>query len=237
MTFSVDDIHTNPPRVHEADGELVSWSLELAALRYIDHMAQRSSSTLEIGIGASTMVFAIHQCRHVAITPSKLEIDRAADYARQNNVGLDSIRFLVGRSQDILPTLRDQDIDFAVIDGDHAFPIPILDWMYVAERLAAGGVVFIDDAQIWTGDILRRFLREEPGWEMDWEDGRAFAFRKLSATSALRSWSEQPFVARRSLVWGAAGWTSARPDHVGSTGSPVGELPNWLQRYGLKSRS
>ena len=44
----------------------------------------------------------------------------------------------------------------------------------------------IDDVHLWTGKVLRDFLRSEPEWQLEEEwDGRTAAFRKLLRTEVM----------------------------------------------------
>jgi hypothetical protein len=65
---------------------------------------------------------------------------------------------LVARSNAILPTLDLQggQLDFALIDGAHAFPQPIIDYFY-NERLKAGGLLAVDDLTISSVSMLHGF--------------------------------------------------------------------------------
>ena len=51
-----------------------------------------------------------------------------------------------------------------LIDGSHSFPSPFIDWYYTAFRLRVGGFLVVDDTQLWTGHVLKRFLEAEPDW-------------------------------------------------------------------------
>ncbi|MGH3823421.1 MAG: class I SAM-dependent methyltransferase [Pseudonocardiaceae bacterium] len=208
---SVEDVVLSPPEVHDDAGSVVSWKLEPEALRFIDRTVLPGSRTLEVGVGGSTVVLAAKGCHHIAITPFQVEVDRVVDWAGARGLSMDTVRFAIGRSQDVLPGLDVDDLDFALVDGDHAFPVPIVDWMYAAERLAVDGVLLFDDVQIWTGRLLRDFLAAEPGWRLEWEQSRAFAFRKLAGPVVGR-WQDQPYVARRSFRWGGDRWVPAVPE-------------------------
>lgn len=91
------------------------------------------------------------------------------------------------------------ELDLVLVDGSHSFPLPFIDWFYAQGALRDGGVLVIDDVQIWTGRVLRDFLRAEPGWTpvAEWA-GRVAAFTKGADAVAARMWRRQPYVARRS---------------------------------------
>ena len=120
-------------------------------------------------------------------------------YRAAHAVDLGGVRFAIGRSEDVLPTLSLRDLDVALIDGGHGFPTPFVDWCYMAQPLRVGGLLVIDDIHLWTGRVLRDFLREEPGWTMRAEfPMRAVVFEKTAPMPALPEWFAQPFVRRRS---------------------------------------
>jgi hypothetical protein len=69
----------------------------------------------------------------------------------------------------------------------------------MAEPLRVGGLLVIDDIHLWTGRVLRDFLREEPGWTIRAEfPMRAVVFEKTAPMPARPGRSAQPFVRRRS---------------------------------------
>lgn len=207
--IGVEELVAAPPALHDDAGEVVSWKLEPGALRFLDRSVGPGARTLEIGIGASTALLAARGCAHVAVTPFPDEVARLRAWAAAHAVSLDTVRFVLGRSQEVLPGLDVEPLDLALVDGDHAFPLPLVDWMYAAERLAPGGLLLLDDVQIWTGRLLREFLDAEPGWSLEWEESRAFAFRRTGSGPVVGEWQGQPYVARRSSVWGGAGWVPA----------------------------
>lgn len=64
----------------------------------------------------------------------------------------------------------------------------------------------IDDTQLWTGRMLDRFLRDEPGWErVQNVPMRASVFRCTAEPGDLKEWVHQPYVVRRSWSFGARG--------------------------------
>ena len=150
--------------------------------------------TIETGAGVSTIVFGMKKTRHTCVVPDRRVIQRIHDYCASVGVSLETVMFLVGRSEDILPRLDTSTYDFALIDGRHGFPAPFIDWFYIADRLRSGGVVLIDDTWIWTCDVLVRFLRATPGWRSCRTLHNAAAFVKESDDAQHAEWVDQPFV-------------------------------------------
>jgi predicted O-methyltransferase YrrM len=174
-------------------------------LETLDAAVRPGARTVETGTGFSTVVFALRGARHVTVTPSVNEVDRVHAYCASRGIDLGTVRFEIGRSEHVLPTLGLAELDVVLIDGGHGFPTPFVDWFYTAEALRVGGLMLIDDVHLWTGRVLRDFLAVEPGWALRTELSRAVVFEKTRAMPALPEWFDQPFVRRRSPYGGRAG--------------------------------
>ncbi len=200
--MTLDDLLDSPPLVHQR-GQRV-WALDEDTLRYLDGLLGGTERTIETGLGLSTVLFATRAAHHVCVTPSKDQVDRLRSYCDSQGVDLSAVTFLVNRSQDALPTLARRlpsgvapRFDVALIDGGHGFPVPFLDWYYLAERLQTGGILVVDDTQIWTGAVLRDFLLEEPGWREEQRFACSSVFRLLKPFDPT-DWTRQPWTLRRS---------------------------------------
>src|SRR5262249_50238627 len=102
---------------------------------------------------------------------------------------------VVSRSQDYLPTAELPRLDLVLVDGDHAFPAPFVDWYYASARLKVGGLMIVDDIQIATGGILAAFLAVQPKWETVLVRPERFAvYRKQTELPRLDYWMSQPFL-------------------------------------------
>ena len=78
------------------------------------------------------------------------------------------------------------DLDLIIVDGNHAFPAPMIDWFYMTRHLRTGGVLVVDDVELWTGPVLADFLDGEAGiWEQVDRTHR-FAVYRLDADSTRR---------------------------------------------------
>lgn len=185
------------PLIHEAG--TITWKLDERILRYLDREVGPESSTLETGAGLSTMVFALKGSRHICVVPDRDEVARITAYCGRHGVATDAVEFRIARSEELLPALELPALDLVLIDGCHGFPSPFIDWYYTAPALKVDGVLLVDDTHLWTGRVLARFLRAEPGWERLEPGGpRTEIFRKTAETRPSTEWSEQPFTRRRS---------------------------------------
>ena len=149
-------------------------------------------TTLETGSGASTVVFAAAGASHVAISPFEEERDRIASYCKQEGIALDRFRFISESSHTALvSTWNPEPLDIVLIDGAHSFPFPILDWYYTAPHLRVGGHLLVDDAYQPTVNMLVRFLRRSPSWELKAVLGhRTPCFKKLNDAHLSFDWDD-----------------------------------------------
>jgi hypothetical protein len=195
------------PKFHAQFGEnsaivvkAVNHSLSQGVLDWFFHNVKPGSKTLETGSGYSSVVFSIVHANHIAISPFAEEHDAIKQWCAASGIATDETRFIAKPSQEVLPNLKDQDFDLVLIDGDHAFPAPFIDWYYTADRLKEGGRMIVDDTHLVTGTILREFLRMERGrWELEVEIDKTSIFRRVTSGSAVQvEWfGLQPFCAKR----------------------------------------
>lgn len=192
----------HPPTLHtDRAGNLISWGASSRLLRYLDNSLQEGQVTLETGAGLSTIVFALKRCHHTAIVPDKAQVKRIKSWCDNNGIATDRLNFIVNTSQNALPNLDiPSQLDLCLIDGAHGFPLPFIDWFYTVQHLRPGGVVIIDDLQIWTGQVLYKFLSMEPNWAIDHLERLEFLAAHQIASSRYSEWNEQPYVLRKSIT-------------------------------------
>jgi hypothetical protein len=193
--MNLEAILADPPRVH---GGGTLFKLGSAALRLIDATVTEQSRTLETGAGISTILFALRHTEHTSVVPYAEEADRIRAYCVENGIQIDKLRFEIGRSEEVLPRLAPSGLDLVLIDGRHGFPTPFIDWYYTAEALRIGGLLVVDDTQLWTGEVLKKFLQAEPEWRLEHDfHPQTCVFRKLADGSSSKSWTEQEFLVRK----------------------------------------
>lgn len=177
----VQRLLTDKPSFHEFGA--ARWDALPKTLEAISRLAEHGASTLEVGVGVSTVVFAASGANHIAISPAPDEHQRVRDYCRRIGIDDNGVNFIAGRSDDVLPSLwsRDHVLDLAFIDGAHEFPFPVIDWYYITRSLKIGGKLLMDDIPIPAVAQLFRHMRLEPNWRLDGVfDGRAAAFTLLA---------------------------------------------------------
>lgn len=171
------------------------WDALPATLRWIQENVAIGDSTIETGVGASTVVFASRGARHVAVSPDATEHERVREYCERTGIDHSTVTFVAGLSDDVLPATlgRERTLDAAFIDGAHSFPFPEVDWYYITRSLKVGGKILLDDVPIPAVTPVFRHMRLEPNWRLDGIfDDRAAAFTML-APPAPESWPNQPF--------------------------------------------
>jgi len=188
---------TAPPMLHRdwstRDG-LTSYGIQSSFLELLADSVAPGSLTLETGSGLSTIAFAIVGAEHLAISPFADEHRRIREYCEGRDISTDRLRFIAGFSNACLPSLDFQGrrLDFALIDGSHAFPQPVIDYFYINEHLKVGGLLAIDDLQITSVGMVHRFLMTDPAFELVKIDAfKTGLYRKVRATSYPLDWASQ----------------------------------------------
>jgi hypothetical protein len=186
------------------------WAVDAETLVYLYERIVPGRSTLETGVGMSTLVFALKAARHTCIVPSAREVERVRDHCARHGVSVESIDFVVEPSERALPRLGLKDLDLVLIDGRHGFPAPMLDWYYTAAMLSLGGTLVIDDTQLWQVRVLRDFLAGQPEWELEREFSKTAVFAKAAEGCEDAEWTEQAYVLSQSERLGRGSRRRAR---------------------------
>jgi hypothetical protein len=185
-----DRLRADPPLTHGDDRYL---GLAWPALEWLERNVQPGMTTLETGSGASTIVFAARGASHTAISPVPDEHARIARWCATHDVSADGVRFIAASSHTaLLQDWTPEPLDIVLVDGAHSFPFPVLDWMYTAEHLRVGGRMLIDDAYQPAVNVLSRYLRAHPSWELEVVPGhRTPVFRKVAESALSFDWDDR----------------------------------------------
>lgn len=210
--MKLDEILNDPPLLHaqRGSGQETSLALDADALRQMAALVRPGASTLETGAGLSTVVFAALGCHHIAIAPDAALFDRIRAYCDRAGIDRSRTRLIDAPSQRWLATADLPPLDFALIDGDHSFPAPFVDYHYLAHAIAVGGRLAVDDTHLLTGEILRAFLRDDPHWESAADVGRLSIFRKVAPLPQDDGWERQPFMTNGRRLTPPTGDTASR---------------------------
>ena len=194
--MNLEELIARDPKLHRGGK---SWKLHDNVLRYIDRRIGDGAHTLETGCGLSTIMFAFKGCHHVCVSPDRFAVEKITEFCDEAGISLERIRFEVAPSERVLPGLALDPLDLVLIDGSHSFPGVFIDWYYTAPALALGGAVVIDDLQIWTGEVLRDFLKAEEEWALERDlPPRSVAFRKVAQVNPQKGWWLQRYVVEHS---------------------------------------
>jgi hypothetical protein len=140
----------------------------------------RCDFSLETGVGKSTLILSHTSKSHYAF---------AADFGGSVQKTKESellkpgvVTFVEGRCQQTVPQFGfEKPIDFALIDGAHAYPFPELDYYYIYPHLREGSILVIDDLHIPTIHHMFRFLRDDDMFDLDRIVDTTAFFRRTAA--------------------------------------------------------
>ena len=193
--IDIDELLQARPQLHrDGQGGWTSWALPDDVLRLIARTVHGRSSTLETGLGLSTLVFALAGTRHTAIAHHADEVRRVRRHAATLGLSLDRVTLINDRSEWALARLPATPLDLVLIDGRHAFPSPFVDWFFTVDRLRIGGLMMVDDIHLKTGRILREFMAADHRFELLAELGNTVAFTKLATDINLFEFDRQPWM-------------------------------------------
>jgi len=194
MNDLINRVKKDSPMFHtDRNGRPVSFSVSAPLVSYLQARLRQNMNTLETGCGLTTVVFAVAGCRHCCVTPRAEETRRVGDYCGSLGVSTSRLKFVVGRSERVLPGMWDDEpLQFVFIDGAHRFPDPILDFHYTQHRLQLGGVVAVDDINIRSVRMLYDFLSIESEWKRIKVIGETAFFERVQEPRDV-NWDEQRF--------------------------------------------
>ncbi|MDY0296428.1 MAG: class I SAM-dependent methyltransferase [Acidobacteriota bacterium] len=176
----------------------LNYALSAEILHWMVSHLPEECAGLETGCGYSTLVFAGLCRRHTVISLFAHEHELVRNWAAAHNLETDQVEWLTGDSQEHLPRSAQSGVlDAILIDGNHAFPAPFMDWYWTADRLRPGGILLVDDIQLATGRVLKEFLEaERKHWRRLEVIDKTVIFQRLSAAPVARGvfWTDQPWV-------------------------------------------
>jgi hypothetical protein len=173
--------------------ERASHAIAINVLNYLKENTESSFVTLETGAGWSTCVLASCQGTHICINPDTTANRLIQEFLDENAVLYGELKFLGEPSDTALPELdKSIQIDLALIDGNHSFPVPIVDWHYIDLHLKVGGKLLLDDTHISGVRIVHDYLKTEESYQMIDNIGRLCVYQKIRP-SRTWGWSDQRF--------------------------------------------
>jgi hypothetical protein len=151
-------VFTAAPTLH-GSGTFDSVTLK-ALVRYAE--SREITCSAETGSGASTIVLSRCAKRHVVFS---VDAANSITAVRQSGLLLDNVQWIEGPTQLTLPRHRfEEPLQFALIDGPHAWPFPDMEYYYLYQHIETGGILVIDDIQIPTIRNMFEVVSAEPMW-------------------------------------------------------------------------
>lgn len=188
------------PELHGA-GPATNWQLGGRLLDWLVGEVALGARSLETGCGYSTIVLGQLAAEHVAVSPVGVEHERIRAWCEDNGRPLDRVRFVEATSESHLPRaassgeLAPESLHLVLVDGDHAFPVPAIDWYHAAPLLAVGGLMVIDDTHIRSCRQVADFMAaDRANWRLRHRADEAAVFQKVGRdVHGCGDWRSQPW--------------------------------------------
>lgn len=193
------------PDLHSWDGGKTwnSGGFRAEHLRVFHDVIRQLDSPViaETGAGNSTITFLLARPQKlISIAPDAALRDRITDFCETNGINTAPLEFFVDRSEIRLPLLHAGGgrLDLALIDGCHGWPSVFVDFCYLNAMLRKDGLIIVDDVQLHSVGELARLLKQEDGFKIERDLGKAIIFRKLDDECFMKEWAYQPYIKQRS---------------------------------------
>jgi hypothetical protein len=185
--------------------EHASGTIENDVLEQIEHLvgAVPLAHSVETGCGKSTILLSNLSARHVVFTLDDSESPNGSlNYVRGCPLFReDTTEFILGPTQRTVGRHGfEAPLDFAMLDGPHAYPFPELEYYALYPHLRPGALLIIDDVHIPTVRRLYEFVREDEMFEPVTVVRTTAFLRRTDAPAFSQTgdgWPEQRFNARR----------------------------------------
>jgi precorrin-6B methylase 2 len=137
--------------------------------------------SVETGCGGSTIVLSHASDHHIAFAIEGT--DRTiTELRKQGDLRTESVIFVEGETKDTLPGYKfESEVDLALLDGPHAYPLPQIEFAYLFPRIRLGGWLVVDDIQIPSVHELFHFLGKESSVVLEEVAVRTAFFRRIGA--------------------------------------------------------
>lgn len=149
-------------------------------------------SSVETGCGGSTIVLSHASDHHIAFAIEGTD-QTITELRKQRDLRTENVIFVEGETKDTLPGYQfEGEVDLALLDGPHAYPLPQIEFAYLFPRIRLGGWLVVDDIQIPSVYELFHFLEKESSVELEEVAVRTAFFRRISAVEhAPDGWTSQ----------------------------------------------
>jgi len=150
-------------------------------------------ATAETGCGGSTIILSHASLRHTAFAIEG-ENRTISQLQAHPDLAPERVSFMEGATKLTLPAHKfDGELDFVLLDGAHAYPLPQLELVYLLPRITLGGWLAIDDIQIPSVNELFRFLQTNRTLVREEVILRTAFFRRIGVEKdGPDGWTSQP---------------------------------------------
>jgi precorrin-6B methylase 2 len=150
-------------------------------------------ATAETGCGGSTIVLSHASLRHTvfAIEGENRTISKLRNHGDLKH---ERVTFIEGETKLTLPAHKfDGELDFVLLDGPHAYPLPQLELVYLLPLIKLGGCLAVDDIQIPSVYELFQFLKANRALALEEVMVRTAFFRRVAMEEpSPDGWTRQP---------------------------------------------
>ncbi len=180
---ALEDSFKDGPQAAGTPGQR-SYAISREVLEFLAESAKPGQISLETGGGYTTVVLAAASGQHVVVNPDTSS-NALIEAFCEEHLGGANIRVESGSSDSVLPRLADSDlrIDLALIDGNHSYPFPTVDFHYADQILNSDGLLLLDNTEIRAVDIVVEYLTSEPAYELVRHIRNCAVFRKVGDRS------------------------------------------------------
>lgn len=137
--------------------------------------------SIETGSGATTLLMSHLSEQHFVFAKDNGS-GSIENVKRSPLLNAATVQFVEGPTQKTLPAFTiPQPVQFALIDGPHAYPFPDLEYYYIYQSLSPGALLVIDDIHIKTINNLFSFLKSDAMFRLDQVLGTTAFFVRTEA--------------------------------------------------------
>lgn len=219
--LSLEDFAKAPPLLHSWDGG-VTWNTggfhtdQLIALgSLVRARTERFTTFIETGAGCSTIAALLSGAdKVISIAPDKELFARIESFCTERGISQRAFDKYCNFSEVALPSiaenLRSQDkwIEIALIDGGHGWPTVFVDFCYLNSVVREGGIIVLDDIQLYSVKELARFLSADANYQFLCRLGgseKTLVFEKKTAARFLPDFGGQKYIMSRTQKDEASG--------------------------------
>src|SRR2546423_1920209 len=144
-----------------------NFAVEPFVIRYLAKVVKNDHLTLETGGGHTTVLLAALSRHHTCVTPDTKSIELITSYMDKVGISREKVTFLAEPSEIALPKIvMPEKLDLAFIDGNHAYPIPAIDWHFIDLNLKIGGIIGLDNAEIPSVEEVSVYLEKNKTYRL-----------------------------------------------------------------------